>query len=209
MAIINGKDTNNQSDRADLRTQGYYIDNSGVYAPGGGQRVGDTWNAGGGMANGQHQNNEAPNDVFLPIQNGTPMSPSNAQTYDSRQPGVSYIGDSNFSQLYGPGSYFFSAGGPSHYGWMAPGAGASNAGDFLSALLNYATLTNSAPTQRPSASPAGNPALPQQGTAMSQQGSAPNFSSGAYPAQRPVEAAAQQYFSNPSFTTAMVRRGIQ
>lgn len=182
--IINGFDTNDQTSRDQLRSQGYYIDNTGVYAPNSGQRSGDTFS-------GSHASqNQAPNNVFLPIQNGTPMSPSNARTFDQRQPGVSYMGDSDFGSLFGPGSYFFQSGGPSHYGWMQPGANASDPASFMKALFNYGQLTNSA-----------------QRSFMPTVGSAPNYSAGLLQAQRPTElGAAQTYFNQgPSFTAAALR----
>lgn len=193
MVVINGLDTNNQSDRADLRKQGYFIDNTGAYSPGGngsgnGQRVGDTFSG------GQASQNQAPNNVFLPLVNGTPQSPSNARTYDQRQPGVSYVGDSNFANLFGPGSYFFQSGGPSHYGWMGQTAqNAASPGDFMNALLNYANMTNAAPS---------GPAVPSPVV-----GQTPNYGAGLLQAQRPAQlGTAQAYFNqNPYFSNAAYR----
>jgi len=150
MAIINqgGRtyDTNNQSDRADLRKAGDYIDDSGVYSGGGGQRVGDTWS--GANAN----KNVAPNNVFLPIKNGMPQSPWKAQTASpsemAAQPGAVPFSSPDFASLFGPGSYFFQTGGPSNYQWMQPGAGAQNPNDFMSAIQNY--LNMAANTNTPS-----------------------------------------------------------
>lgn len=92
---LNLGDTNQQSVRADLRNQGYFIDNSGVYAPGAGQRVGATWS-------GQNVNrNEAPSPTQLPVLNGTPVSPSNGFTGDQTE-AIMYRGDPLYSQFFGP-----------------------------------------------------------------------------------------------------------
>jgi hypothetical protein len=220
MVVINGLDTNDQSGRADLRKQGYFIDNSGVYAPGSGsnnssngKRVGDTWGASGGFANGAAQANEKPNDVFLPLQNGTPMSPSNAKSYDVRMPGVSYIGDSNFASLFGPGSYFTATGGPNHYGWMGNAGSATDPQSFMQAIYNYAQMaaTNNVP-QNPLSPFSGGPSGVQPGARGGiQMGQSPNYSAANTPVSlmNPVEGgAAANYFNSPVFTNAMQRMGL-
>ena len=127
-------DTNNQSDRADLRKQGFYIDNSGVYGPGSGQRLGDTWSG----ANGGF--NSAPTGPFLPILKGVPISPWAARTPDRPAlPGELSASDPAFASLFGPGSYFAQTGGRSAYGWMNNGglSSPSSMSDFLKALQSY------------------------------------------------------------------------
>lgn len=148
VVVINGLDTNNQSDRDALRSQGFFIDSSGVYSPGGngsqnGQRVGDTFSG----ANSSQ--NTAPSGPYLPLKNGTPQSPLQAQTYSGGQNGAVPVNSPDFSSLFGPGSYFFSTGGPMQYQWMQPAAGASSSQSFMSALVNYLNGATNAgsPTQ--------------------------------------------------------------
>jgi hypothetical protein len=90
-----GFNTNDQSVRADLRNQGYFVDASGVYAPGAGNRVQDTFS--GPLAS----NNVAPSPTQLPILNGHPVSPSNGFT-GTQTPYVMYRGDPLYSQYFGP-----------------------------------------------------------------------------------------------------------
>lgn len=103
MSIINGLDTNDQSGRADLRKQGYFIDNSGAYSPGAGARVGDTWSGGNSSKN-------TPDDGHrLPISsNGTPISPSNGFT-GPQTGAIMYRGDPQYSSLFGIGTPGFSS----------------------------------------------------------------------------------------------------
>jgi hypothetical protein len=129
-AAMNLGDTNQQSTRADLRNQGYYIDNSGVYAPGAGQRVGDTWS---GANAGQ---NTAPSPTRLPVINGTPVSPSNGFT-GVQTPAVMYRGDPAFNTYFGEGTPGYSSRNPDL------GAGALPAGQ--------ATLPGQAPPAAPPA----------------------------------------------------------
>lgn len=142
MAIINGLDTNDQSNRDQLRSQGYYIDNTGVYSPGGngsgnGQRVGDTWSG------GSSSRNEAPNNVFLPLKNGTPLSPSSARTGGTNYAaGTVGLDDPNFASYFGPGSYFFQQGGPNNYGWMGSAGSTNSPAAFLQAIQNYGQMAN-------------------------------------------------------------------
>src|SRR5579864_9130828 len=72
-------DTNQQSCRADLRNQGYYIDDSGVYAPDG-SRSGSTWSG------GNQGKNTAPSGPYVPpasIGAAPPpgLTPAQAQAY--------------------------------------------------------------------------------------------------------------------------------
>lgn len=102
MVVVNGLDTNNQSDRASLRQQGYYIDNSGAYAPGAGSRVGDTFSG------SQATKNEAPSPTQLPVINGTPVSPSNGGTGPAA-PAIMYRTDPLYAQYFGPGTPGYSS----------------------------------------------------------------------------------------------------
>jgi hypothetical protein len=95
-------DTNNQSVRVDLRKQGYYIDASGVYAPGAGQRVSNTFS--GSMA-GQ---NTAPSATRLPIINGTPVSPSTGST-GAQTGAIMYRSDPQYAQYFGAGTPGYSS----------------------------------------------------------------------------------------------------
>jgi hypothetical protein len=101
-------DSTNQSDRADARKAGYYIDNSGVYSPGSGARVGDTWGASGGTANGAHQTNAPDDGHRLPVIGGHPVSPSNGFT-GAQTPYIMYRGDPLYQQFFGPGTPGFSS----------------------------------------------------------------------------------------------------
>lgn len=88
-------DTNNQADRATLRTAGYFIDDSGVYAPGAGDRVANTWSG------SNESRNVAPSPTRLPILNGNPVSPSNGFT-GAQTPNIMFRGDPLYSQYFGP-----------------------------------------------------------------------------------------------------------
>ncbi len=95
-------DTNQQSVRADLRKAGYFIDNSGVYAPGAGNRVGVTWS---GNNSGM---NTTPDEHRLPVLNGTPVSPSNGFTGEQRDD-IMYRGDPLYNQFFGQGTTGYSS----------------------------------------------------------------------------------------------------
>ncbi len=95
-------DTNNQADRATLRQQGYYIDNSGIYAPGSGQRVGSTFSG----ANASQ--NVAPSPTQLPIIGGIPVSPSNGET-GPQTGAIMYRSDPQYAQYFGPGTPGYSS----------------------------------------------------------------------------------------------------
>ena len=100
--MVGGQDTNTQSGRANLRDQGYYVDSSGVYAPGAGDRVGNTF---GGSQKGS---NTADNGNRLPVIGGRPVSPSNGFT----GPNTGYImyrGDPQYQQFFGPGTPGYSS----------------------------------------------------------------------------------------------------
>lgn len=94
--------TNSQSDRATLRSQGYYIDNSGIYAPGSGQRVGSTFS---GSAASQ---NVAPSPTQLPIIGGIPVSPSNGET-GPQTGAIMYRSDPDYAKYFGPGTPGYSS----------------------------------------------------------------------------------------------------
>lgn len=95
-------DTNNQSVRADLRKQGYYIDDTGVYAPGAGERVQSTWSG------SNNSRNRPDNGNRLPILGGNPISPSNGFT--GPQTGfIMYQGDPLYQRFFGPGTAGYSA----------------------------------------------------------------------------------------------------
>jgi hypothetical protein len=94
--------TNDQSVRADLRNQGYFIDDSGIYAPGAGDRVGDTFSG------DQASRNTAPSPTRLPILNGHPVSPSNGFT-GPQTDSIMYRGDPLYNQYFGQGTPGFSS----------------------------------------------------------------------------------------------------
>jgi len=94
--------TNDQSVRADLRKQGYFVDASGVYAPGAGQRVGDTFSG------AQASQNVAPSASRLPIINGTPVSPSNGLT-GPQTGAIMYRSDPQYASLFGAGTPGYSS----------------------------------------------------------------------------------------------------
>jgi len=89
--------TNDQSVRADLRKQAYFIDASGIYAPGAGDRVGDTFS---GTQSGM---NVAPSASRLPIINGVPISPSNGMTGPNTG-AIMYRSDPQYASLFGQGT---------------------------------------------------------------------------------------------------------
>jgi hypothetical protein len=93
--MVAGQDTNTYSGRQALRDQGYYVDSSGVYAPGGGDRVGSTFGGSQGTKNTPDNGNR------LPIIGGRPVSPSNGFT----GPDTGYImyrGDPAYNFFFGP-----------------------------------------------------------------------------------------------------------
>ncbi|HXJ31075.1 MAG TPA: hypothetical protein VNG35_10555 [Gemmatimonadales bacterium] len=94
--------TNDQSVRADLRKQGYFIDASGIYAPGAGQRVGDTFSG------AQASQNVAPSQTQIPIINGVPISPSNGST-GPQTGAIMYRSDPQYAQYFGRGTPGYTA----------------------------------------------------------------------------------------------------
>jgi len=128
-------------ERQAARDKGYYIDNSGVYAPGSGERVSDTWSG----ANAPR--NEAPSPTRLPIVNGTPVSPSNGFT-GVQTPAIMYRGDPLYSQYFGAGTPGYSS--TSMQANALPGA--------------LPAGQDTLPPQRPSPAPATAPAVTAPGT---------------------------------------------
>ncbi len=125
-------DTNSQAQRALLRAQGYYIDASGVYAPGSGARVSDTFSG------AQASQNTAPSPTQLPVINGTPVSPSNGST-GPQTGAIMYRSDPLYSTYFGPGTPGYSSttaagerGDPS-LGATGPVTGQQSLTDYLTA----------------------------------------------------------------------------
>jgi hypothetical protein len=95
-------DMNSQSARADARKAGYYIDASGVYAPGSGQRVQNTFSG------AQASQNTAPSATQIPIINGVPISPSNGST-GPQTGAIMYRSDPQYAQYFGAGTPGYSS----------------------------------------------------------------------------------------------------
>lgn len=146
--------TNNQSVRADLRKQGYYIDDSGVYAPGAGQRVGDTWSG----ANSQY--NVAPSPTRLPIINGHPVSPSNGFS-GVQTPYIMYRGDPDYAKYFGADTPGYNS--TSMAANALPGAlpeGQATYGSLPSVPAQPAQSTTTTSTYQPQANPTAPAVLP-------------------------------------------------